>query len=137
MTSSKAQFPLRSTILTGVALAALYSLYAIALYAFRGQAPFEAVGATLAQVIASYFAGGILGGAAVGLLWPLSRHREGAIVIGIVTAFIVCAAARFSSVGAFSRWTSDIWLGTIIAAVFLGGLAANIFWNSHHKAKRE
>jgi hypothetical protein len=112
-------------------------MYAIVLYALRGQAPFEAIGTSLGQVIASYFAGGILGGAMVGVLWPLARHREGAIVIGIVTAFVVVAAARFASVGSFARWSSDIWVGTIIAAVLLGGLAANFFWNAHHSRKRQ
>jgi hypothetical protein len=124
-------------ILAGVTLAVLYALYAVVLYVFRGQAAFDAVGATLAQVIASYFAGGILGGVAVGLLWPLSRHREGAIVIGIVTAFIIFSAVRFASVGSFTRWTSDIWASTIIAAVLLGGLVANFFWSAHHPRKRE
>jgi hypothetical protein len=39
MTGGRAQLPLRSTIITGVALAALYSLYALALYAVRPAIP--------------------------------------------------------------------------------------------------
>jgi hypothetical protein len=134
MTDIKAQYHLRSTILIGLALAGLYSLYAIALVALRGQAPVNVVGTTLGRVIGSYFAGGILGGAAVGLFCPMSRHRGGATVIGILAAFAAIVAIRWSTVGALPRWSTEIWISSVVAAVLLGALTANFIWCGPSKA---
>jgi hypothetical protein len=134
MAEVKEQYHLRTTILIGLALAGLYSLYAIALVALRGQAPANVVGTTLGRVIGSYFAGGILGGAAVGVFCPMSRHRGGATVIGILAAFATIAAIRWSTVGALPRWSTEIWISSIVASVLLGALTANFIWCTPDKS---
>lgn len=75
-------------ILSGCTLALLLSVIAIGVYASRGfTALANQLGVTLGQVIAAYFAGGVVGGALAGALTPLAHSGWGAAVVGFVAVF--------------------------------------------------
>src|SRR4051812_38050107 len=103
-----------SNIKTGIAcgctMASMYALYAIGLYLFRGPTPFEAIGAGFGAVIAAYFGAGIMGGAVVGALFPLTRSRIGATVVGVIAGFFVYLSLAIADSGLPSRWSHDDWV---------------------------
>lgn len=90
------RWPSRSRIevcvISGMAMALLYSMWALLATAFgRGSATLSDVGVSLTEVIGSYWIVGIIGGALVGLSWPLTKWKVGAGALGSVVAFLLCA----------------------------------------------
>jgi hypothetical protein len=104
----------------GAAMATLYMLYVLVLFVFRGNAPFEAIGASVGALILAYYAGGLLAGAAAGLLWPLTRYRTGAIVVAIPCTWVVVVGISMTTDGPFWYWSAWYWFATIGGAVIMG-----------------
>lgn len=109
---------LRFGVLVGLALAALYCTYALALFAVRGNAPFAKNEVTLPLVLATYAASGIAGGVAYGVLHPLGRTALGRVVLAVLIGTLVFFGITVVTEGLPSHWSRDAWENTVI----LGGL---------------
>lgn len=115
-------------VLWGLAAALITSVVAVAQYMITDGRAFDTHGITLGKVIALYFIGGIVGGAIVGLLLPLTKWRLGASVVGMV------ALAPFYIGIALALGHKDIYSG-LIAAVAIGGVAGYGISSGSEKSK--
>lgn len=118
----------RTSVLIGLTMASLYSLYAMVLYAVRGNEPFDANEVSVSAIVLAYYGGGLIGGAIAGLLWPLVRWRVGATLVGAVVAFFLFLGiiAAMDGTGAFFR--SESYLEAAVIGTLVGGVAANLTW---------
>ena len=78
----------RFGVLAGICVATLLSLWALLMLAVGGREAFEKKGTTPLAVILSYYAAGIIGGAIVGAMAPLTRWLPGRILAAVCTAFV-------------------------------------------------
>ena len=127
---------LRWGVAAGLFFAALYSLYVTLLYLIRGPDPFDANETTLGQVIAVYFAGGIAGGAIVGVLRPLAKWRIGAAVVGVVAAVPVFLGIALSLEGGLSGLDRGAWEAVAFCSIFFGILGGNAMWRGGGRKRR-
>src|SRR5687767_16029003 len=100
---------LRLGILVGLGLAGLYCAYAVALFALRGNTPFEAHNVPLAGVLAAYVAGGVAGGTMYGLLHPFARFALGRAFSGAVIGTIVFCGIYIVTEGLPHHWARRTW----------------------------
>ena len=107
-------------VAAGACFAALYSGMAVVLYVLAGPAQFGDKGLTLRATVAAYAAGGLAGGALVGLLRPLARWRAGAMLVGVAAAVPLTLALTLAMRGHPAGWSEDVWGGGALAAVALG-----------------
>jgi len=70
----------------GLIFAAAYVVWAVVLLAGSGTTTFEKNGTTFPAVVALYVLGGLICGAIVGALRPLTRWKAGAAIVGIAAA---------------------------------------------------
>jgi EamA domain-containing membrane protein RarD len=114
-------------VATGVVYALLYSGIAALYYLFSGEQRQGGEGIGLSMVIAVYFAGGITGGALVGFLWPSTRSRTGAVLVGILGFIPVCLGGALLLEDPF-RDSSAI-AAALILAIILGTWSGLFFWS--------
>lgn len=99
----------------GLAMATVYSAWALVVVGMRGGAPAAKPGISVGQVVGGYCAGAVLGGLLLGACRPLTRSREGAKVVGaLVGAATYCALA----VGLYGWSRATLALGACIGAPF-------------------
>lgn len=108
-------------VIAGIFIATLFSVWAVAVYLVSGGGAFERLGISFGATISIYFAGGIVGGLVVGLIWPLTRWWWGAAVVGVVGALPVYLMASVALDGDF--------LGGTILAIVVGGIVGLRSWS--------
>lgn len=108
-------------IALGVTGAVLLTLVAVMIYVLKGPGVFEQIGMSLGATIGLYFAGGLIGGALLGFLFPLTVSRLGATFVGIVVVSPLYLGA------AILLGDPDLLAG-IIASVAVGGLVGYGLW---------
>jgi hypothetical protein len=118
----------REGVAIGVIAATLYSAWVVLVYALNGSRPFVELGVTLPTVVGVYYAGGVLGGAIMGVLWPRARSRLEATLVGMLIALVVVMGAGVAMYGYPSNWPSASWGGVLSTGVVLGTIGANVFW---------
>jgi hypothetical protein len=123
----------REGVVLGLSMATLYSAWVVFVYALNGSRPFVELGVTLPGVIAVYYAGGALGGAIAGTLWPRARSRLHATLVGILVAFVVMIGAGVAMYGYPSHWTAATWLGLLSTGLVLGAAGANLCWSGYRR----
>jgi hypothetical protein len=104
----------------GLRFAAFFTAIVLLEYIALGPAPFDRVGFSLQTTIATYFASGIIAGAVVGALRPLTNTFYGSVGVGIVGAFVVAAAIVSVKFGPPDRWGFVEWTTVVIGAVVYG-----------------
>lgn len=104
----------------GLALAAAYSAVVTCLFIIGGPSRFERLGITLGTAVACYFVSGILGGAIVGLLRPLTKRKPGAIAACIAGAVPLAVALAVTVEGMPSRWGPDVWFAMAFVSILAG-----------------
>lgn len=119
----------------GLAIAICLCFYAGILYLFRGPKPFESNGTTLGTVILLYLVGGTVAGAVLGLLFPFTRWRWGAALVGFVAAMPVFVIFRFALEG-FTPWTKGDTIVMSVWALTLGSTVGWIFWGMFRRPLR-
>ena len=110
----------RFGVLVGLALAALYCAYALALFAVRGDAPFAKNEVTMPLVLATYVASGIVGGVAYGVLHPLGRTVLGRVVLAVLIGTLVFFGITVATDGLPSHWSRESWEQTVILGALMG-----------------
>ena len=114
-------------IFWGLALAVGVTIVLVVLYALSGAQLFEDHDTTFGGVVAVYFGGGLVGGAVVGLLRPLTRWRWGAAAVGVVAALPVGLCCRLLRDG-FAPWGPKDTVSVVAFALILGGTIGWIYW---------
>lgn len=109
-------------VLAGVAAATFTILIVAAIVGVRGGAVFERFGTTLLGASALYLGAGVVGGAVVGLLLPITVWRAGSAVVGVLAAVPLYLGI------AIVLPETDMWSG-LIAAVVIGGLVGYGLWS--------
>ena len=88
----------------GSAIASVFSAFAALQFAIHAAAMLAKYDLGLVAIIATYFAGGIAGGAVVGLLLPLAQRRIGAAVVGVLAILPIALMTQFATLG-LAPWT--------------------------------
>jgi len=112
----------------GAVFGLLYCLVAVVIFAVQGNEPFEHNQVTLPAVLALYLCSGILAGAIVGGLKPLTRTKPGAMLVGLVAVTPLAFGIGTMLWGFPSSWTSDIWITMGIFILIFGPAGANTLW---------
>ena len=73
----------------------------------------------LVAIIATYFAGGIAGGAVVGLLLPLAQRRIGAAVVGVLAILPIALMTQFATLG-LAPWHRNNAAVVVVGSLLLG-----------------
>lgn len=105
---------MRTTLMIGLVMATLYSAYAVFLYVGSGPAIFARHGTNLLTVILTYYVAGSIGGAAVGMLLPLTRYLAGQLIVGVVVACIVFFCITVAAQGPPWSWRGEDWEGLLV-----------------------
>jgi hypothetical protein len=103
-------------------MATVTSLVAVAIYAIRGPDTFARLGVTLTSTVSLYLIAGVIGGALVGTLLPMTVWRWGAAVVGILAAVPLYVGV------AVLLGQSDVFSG-LVAAVLVGGVVGYGLWS--------
>jgi hypothetical protein len=104
----------------GLLAATGYSVWASAVYLVRGPGAFDQHGTSLPEIIVLYFVGGLIAGAVVGALRPLTESREGMVVVGVVAALPILFALFFYLFGSPEAWSAKHWFLWVILSLVCG-----------------
>lgn len=121
---------LKRCIAVGIACALLYAAWVLLVYFMRSSAPFESVGASPGVVVAFYLVMGVLGGAIVGVMWPLARQRVAAFGISLLVAFMVTMGALIVLEGTPAEWDPRIWIVVPVMTLAFGLAFGNSLWKA-------
>jgi len=119
---------LRNRVLWGVrwglGIAAVLAAWATGVFMFGGGIAFEQRGVSIVRVVLAYFAGGVVGGSAIGAALPFAKHGVVAAVLGAVTVAPI-GAVVFGSLE--WPWTS---FHTVVLTLFclILGVPAGLIW---------
>jgi hypothetical protein len=83
----------------GLAAATVLSLIAAVVAIRQGQIYFSQYGVTLWEIVGTYYIAGILCGAALAFLYPLTSHRWGAVLLGFLLGTIFYGGVGIALVG--------------------------------------
>jgi len=119
---------LRWALAWTLSFATLYSLWAAAVSLIQHRTYFPQYGLSIWSIIAVYYVASIVCGLALGFLYPLTDHRWGATLMGVVLGFIAYAVVGTSMFG-FHRL--PILLALIPAVIIGGGLGLVIYDDNH------
>lgn len=101
-----------------------FTAWVTILFLFRGTEPFDKQGVNFASVVAFYLVGGATGGLVAGILWPLTKWRAGAYLVGLLVAFVVSIGLMYSLAGNPLSWdiavTLTIPILTVIYGLYIG-----------------
>jgi len=92
---SKAIGNLKWGVKGGLAFAAVYCLWVGLLSLIGGPETFSHLGVTVTSLMATYVAVGVLAGAVIGLLRPLTGNDFGAFVVGYLAALPITTGSGF------------------------------------------
>jgi hypothetical protein len=93
----------------GLRAAVVYCLWVGLLFLIGGPETFSRLGVTLTTVMATYVTVGVLAGAVIGLLRPLTGNGFGAFVVGYLAAVPITAGIMICLKGWPSTWTIGLW----------------------------
>lgn len=110
----------------GLAFGAFYSIWVLVLFAFSGTAAFDRLRITLPKAIMFYMLGGLVVGAIVGVLRPLSTRLAGAVAVGMIATVPLALGFRLVTRG-LAPWTGVDTAALITSTIVLGGLGGLIF----------
>ena len=106
---SKAVGNLKWGVKGGLGFAAVYCLWVGLLFLIGGPETFRRLGVTLTTVIATYVTVGVVAGAVIGLLRPLTGNGFGAFVVGYLAAVPITAGLMICLSGWPSTWAGRRW----------------------------
>jgi uncharacterized membrane protein YkgB len=101
-------------------MASLYSAYVIAMAVMQHSVQLEAYGVSVFHLLSIYFAGGLIGGAIIGVLRPLNSTAAGAALVGALASIPFWIGTLMLVAGLPTRWDKADWIVLLI----LSGLGA-------------
>jgi hypothetical protein len=128
MTSGPIVQDIRRGVAGGLSIAALYCLWVAGIYAVRGAAPFDRQSVTLAGVLVTYLAIGLITGALVGLLWRFTVRKPIAYLVGLAAGVPVAIGIAICVRGFPSAWTTSARVTTYVFAVVAGLFIGSEIW---------
>lgn len=93
----------------GVGFALFYCAWVGALYLVAGSEALSRQGVSLTTIMSTYLCVGVVAGAVVGLLRPLTKNGFGAFVVGYIAAVPVTAGLVVCLNGWPTTWTARWW----------------------------
>lgn len=108
----------------GVALTVLVTV----LFLFGGTEPFDKQGVSFAAVVAFYLVGGAAGGLVAGILWPLTKWRAGAYLVGLLVALIVSIGLMYVLAGNPLNWDIGVIITILIMTAIYGLYTGYQLW---------
>jgi hypothetical protein len=97
-----------------------FAAWVTILFLFRGTEPFDEQGVNFASVVVFYLVGGATGGLVAGILWPLTKWRAGACLVGLLVAFVVSIGLMYLLAGNPLSWDIAVILTILIMTVIYG-----------------
>ena len=123
---------LRTGIGIGVFFATGFTAYVTVLRLVSGTAPFERLGTTYLMTVTTYYVGFSTGGALVGILLPLRRHRLGSILLGSLGLFPVYLGV-LTQLLPRTEWFRDYYLlGAVFVSLAVGGSLGLYAWKQEY-----
>ena len=110
----------------GLAFATVYCAYVTLIFIIGGPGVLDRYGVSLGEVVLVYVVGGILSGASVGLLLPLTRWKAGSALVGVVAMLPVFVGIAYTVAGP-PPWEFPQKFATVLSSVVVGGLGGLIF----------
>jgi hypothetical protein len=101
-------------------MATMFSAWVVLVYLVGGRGAFDEMGTTVYAVLLCYYIAGIIGGALVGLLLPLTRTLVGRMLVGGIASLVVCVSAQTTLQGAAWHWDRTTLVVTTVIAVVVG-----------------
>jgi len=92
----------------GTVLASAFALFALVQYGLHGSAIERSTGFSLGDVVSIYFAGGVVGGAFVGLVLPLARRKVGSAFVGFLAILPVAILIRVTAAHTLAMSRMDL-----------------------------
>lgn len=120
MLTANRLYDLRWGVSRGLALALVYAAYATFLRAIRGNEPFEKLQVSYQMVVVGYLCAGLVGGAVVGLLRPMTDTRRGANLVGALAGVLAVTPIGAMLGGSPARWDPFQLLVVLIVGVVMG-----------------
>ena len=97
-----------------------FTVWVTILFLLRGTEPFDKQGVSFAAVVLFYLVGGATGGVIAGVLWPLTKWRAGAYLVGLLVALVVSTGLMFLLEGNPLSWGIAVILTILIMTVIYG-----------------
>jgi hypothetical protein len=121
-------------VFLGVSMGVFFCLIALAIFLFRGNAPFDANHVSVTRVLGIYLVAGALGGLVVGLTLPLTRWMPGAALVAFLAAFVVWFFVG-RSISPQEPFQATLKMSAVLGAAF--GLPIGIgFWYQERRFQR-
>src|SRR5512135_571983 len=100
----------------GLVVASGFSLIATIIWLAFGSTEPDSAGPSYGALIGMYYSAGLLGGALVGLAWPLRRYFLGSAFLGVIGVFPLYLGAAFLESG-HSHWltSENIQIASLLA----------------------
>lgn len=116
---------LRTSVLFSAAFAAVYSLIVVGLHA-TDPGRFVNRGLSVGDLLLVYWAGALIAGALVGLLWPIARTSAGSALVGVLASFPLMYGIASLRADADTQGVAATAVDAAILALFLGGLGGTV-----------
>jgi hypothetical protein len=113
----------------GLSAALFFTAWVSFVRVSSGSEPFEEMEVTYSGVVTLYVLVGIVGGALLGALRPLTGSKWGAALLGWFLAFITYSAAAALIDAPPWEWDSFLWVLFIVLAGVLGVPSGFLYWS--------
>ena len=115
-------------VMWGLVMAVWFALIATVIYAVAKAQHLEGHPMTLQALIGTYFAGCVLAGLAVGLLRPLGKRWWGAMLIGLVAAFLTIVSVAIAMEGWLTEWDQSTFEAAVTYSLLAGPAGGLLVW---------
>jgi hypothetical protein len=106
----------------GIAFGICLALYTLIVYLAAGDQPFHRVGASPLTVLGVYILGSLAAGAIVGLLRPLTKERDGAMLVGVLAAMPASFVINLTMFGPPNAWSAGDWFQFVVLGAMFGAV---------------
>lgn len=114
------RFGLKVGILSGILLATVLSLIALALWALPGESDADRLGVGIAWVAFSYYVTAGVGGSLLGMLWAATRGRIPGALLGFLAVLLFGSVLGTGELQRGSGSVAEVFGAAVLTAIVLG-----------------